>query len=96
MSTNTLNNVTTLFNAFYDNQSNQNCFYCSKISKWRGWDNLCNRTCYYGLCDLLNSYENGEVENPDERLIKYFTKYRVPTHSFIFDKLKQFLNIIVI
>jgi len=88
--------MSNILETLYNNSPEQKCYYCSKVTKYRGWDNLCNRQCYYGLSNLLYDYEKGNVLEPDPRIVEYFTKYRVPTHSFIFDKLKEYLSIIVI
>ena len=76
----------------YANMPDQACMYCGRTSKYRGWESLCDRSCYYGLSELLQMYENEKVNIPDQRIIAYFTKYPEPSHSFVFEKLKRHLT----
>ena len=69
----------------------QNCIYCGKYSENNGWDSLCNRTCYYGLVDLVESYERGAVSDPDPRIVKYFTLYPEPSHTFFHKKISEYI-----
>ena len=69
----------------------QTCAYCNKYSEYKGWESLCNRGCYYDLCDLLNSYESGKVVEPDPRIVKYFSKYPEPPHSFFYKKIIEYI-----
>jgi len=69
------------------------CIYCEKIDiDYKGWDSLCNRTCYYGITDLLTKYNNGEVSEPDPKIIKYFTKHPDSSHSFFSEKILSYLK----
>ena len=70
----------------------QTCMYCYKTQEYWGWVDLCSRSCYHGLTDLLNSYEKEEVSVPDRRLVRYFTKHPDPAHSFFFDRLSQYIK----
>ena len=81
-----------LFQELYASEPSVKCIYCDKISPYWGWTDLCNRTCYYGLCDLLEAYETGSVTEPDHRIVTYFTKNPKPTHSFIFNKLAVYIK----
>jgi len=85
--------VRALFASLYANAPQQTCVYCGAVAQYSGWDSLCNRTCYYGLCSLLGDYESstGSTVQPDHRLVRYFTQYPEPTHSFLFEKLKVYL-----
>jgi len=51
------------------------CIACASVvpESW-GWKDLCNRGCYYTMCDLLDAYETGRVGLPDPRLVEYFTR----------------------
>ena len=69
----------------------QRCIYCDTYSQHNGWISLCNRNCYYGLCDLLESYEGGEVSKPDSRIVKYFTMHPEPSHSFFHEKITKYI-----
>jgi hypothetical protein len=69
----------------------QKCIYCDKYSEHNGWESLCNRTCYYGLVDLLESYEKGAVSDPDARIVKYFTIYPEPSHTFFHEKISEYI-----
>jgi hypothetical protein len=77
----------------YSGAHQQRCIYCSKTKVYSGWDNLCDRRCYYGLSELINAYENGVHTIPDGRVVLYFTKYPKPSHSFCFDKVREFLSL---
>ena len=69
----------------------QTCAYCNKYSEYTGWESLCHRGCYYDLCDLLDSYELGKVFEPDLRIVKYFTTYTDPPHSFSCKKIFEYI-----
>jgi hypothetical protein len=71
---------------------NVTCILCDKVSPNWGWAGLCNRTCYHGLCNLLEAFESGLVSDPDPRLLKYFTLYPNPSHTFIRNKLTKLMN----
>jgi hypothetical protein len=60
-------------NLFNNKSMKIDCIYCEKINTdFTGWTSLCNQTCYYGICNLLDKYNNGEVSVPDPRIIKFF------------------------
>jgi hypothetical protein len=70
------------------------CVYCNKHSQNNGWEYLCNRKCYHGMCELLSDYEKNKVYCPDKRLIKYFRINPNPGHSFEpTTRIKNFLDI---
>ena len=77
-----------LFEMMYASEPDQKCIACGKIGKYRGWDSLCNRSCYYTLSDLFDSFENEQVAQPDARVVEYCTKYPILTHSFIDEKVR--------
>jgi hypothetical protein len=81
-----------LFQELYGHVEPVYCIYCKKTSPYWGWTDLCNRTCYYGLCELLEAYESGSVAEPDSRIVSYFTKNPKPSHSFIFNKLAIYIK----
>jgi len=81
-----------LFQELYASEAPVHCMYCDKTSPYWGWTDLCNRTCYYGLCELLESYESGSTVEPDPRIVIYFTKNPQPSHSFIFKKLAIYIK----
>jgi hypothetical protein len=81
-----------LFQELYAAETQIHCIYCKKTSPYWGWTDLCNRTCYYGLSDLLEAYESGSVAEPDPRIVTYFTKNPEPAHSFIFNKLAAYIK----
>jgi hypothetical protein len=70
----------------------QTCILCDKVSPYRGWDGLCNRACYYELSKLLEAYENGEVFQPDPRVVKYFSVFTEHSHSFVYEKVAEYLK----
>ena len=92
------NNSDTVNDDIYDSVSNQTCGYCGEKGEYNGWENLCDRSCYYGLSNLLYKYESFTDPSviPDPRLVDYFTKYVEvePQHSFIFNKLKKYLYLL--
>jgi hypothetical protein len=69
----------------------QTCAYCNKYSEYDGWESLCNRGCYYNLCKLLDSFELNEVIEPDPRIVKYFSKYPEPPHTFLCKKIIEYI-----
>ena len=77
-----------LFEMIYAGEPDQKCIACGKIGKYRGWDSLCNRSCYYTLSDLFDSFENEQVAQPDARVVEYCTKYPILTHSFVDEKVR--------
>jgi hypothetical protein len=81
-----------LFQRLYENEPPVKCIYCDKTSPYWGWKDLCDRRCYYGLCDLLEAYESEKVAEPDPRIVTYFTKNPNPSHSFIFNKLAAYIK----
>ena len=86
--------MSTLFEMIYATEAKkaQTCICCGKTGTWRGWDDLCNRSCYYDFCNLLDIY-NGSVDiEPDQRLVAYFTKYPVPSHSFSSEKILAYIK----
>jgi hypothetical protein len=84
--------MTDLFDRIYAGYPEQKCIYCDKTDRYRGWESLCNRVCYHGLCTILESYETGKVSIPDTRIVNYFTKHPNPQHGFAFTKLKGFIT----
>ena len=70
----------------------QTCIYCSKTSICSGWVSLCNRGCYYGICDLLYLYNDGKVSEPDPRIVEYFTKYPESYHLFSDKKILAYIK----
>jgi len=58
-----------------------NCVYCGKTSPDQGWTGLCNRSCYYGLSELISSYDKTNIL--DGQVITYFRLYSKTSHSFI-------------
>ena len=82
--------MTSIFEQIYANAATQTCICCNKTAPWRGWDDLCNRTCYYALCDLLNSFNKGA--EPDSRIVAYFTKYPEPSHSFNDEQIMAYIK----
>jgi len=75
-----------------DSQVTQACEFCSNVKEYRGWTGLCNRGCYYGLCDLIELYENGKVATPDQRVVVYFTKYPNTSHTFMNEKTLSYVT----
>jgi len=69
----------------------QKCVYCNHEDFCSGWAGLCNRRCYYGLCDLLEKY-NTDSSEPDTRLVEYFTRYPSPGHTFHDEKIKAYIK----
>jgi len=85
--------MSSLFEQLYpiESQQMQTCLCCKKVALYRGWESLCNRACYYDMCDLLYLYDrDGGV--PDERLVSYFTKYPEPAHWFSTDKIMAYIK----
>lgn len=69
------------------------CIYCEKVNTdYTGWEGLCNRMCYYGISELLEKYNTGQVTDPDPKIVKYFTKYPEPNHSFVTEKILSFIK----
>jgi hypothetical protein len=50
------------------------CIACRSSFEPSGWMDLCNRRCYYAMCDLLYDYETCKVDVPDARVVEYFTR----------------------
>lgn len=48
------------------------CTMCGRNASGSGWTDLCSRSCYYDLRELLSAYETGAVDVPDERVSAYF------------------------
>jgi len=93
MSSIRFNSVAELREYLYRDAPEQKCLYCKKVELYSGWMSLCDRTCYYGLSNLLESYENGTVTEPDPRIVEYFKKYPEPEHTFMdFEKLKKYIK----
>ena len=70
-----------------------NCIYCDKINTdYTGWESLCNRTCYYGIVELLEKYNKNEESIPDPKIVKYFTEHPEPTHSFLSEKILTYIK----
>jgi len=64
------------------------CTYCGKTSPSCGWQGLCNRQCYYGLCELIEAYDHTNVL--DQRVIEYFLFHPKTSHSFVCNRDKMF------
>lgn len=80
-------------NLFNNKSMKIDCIYCEKINTdFTGWTGLCNQTCYYGICNLLDKYNNGEVAVPDPRIIKYFSKHPKSTHTFSDEKIFLYIK----
>jgi len=60
----------------------QKCIYCGITNACSGWEGLCNRGCYYSICNLLTLYNNDDAVVADPRLVAYFTKYPLSNHTF--------------
>ena len=86
--------MSSLFEMIYPEESKkiQTCIYCCTIGTWSGWESLCNRKCYYGICNLLDLYNNDDAVVADPRLIEYFTKYTIPPHSFNDEKIRAYIK----
>lgn len=86
--------MASLFEMFYpvESKQNQTCIYCGITSTCSGWESLCNRRCYYGICDLLDLYNNDDAVVPDHRLVAYFTKYPSPHHTFNSQKIHAYIK----
>ena len=76
----------------YASEPEQKCIACGNTDKYTGWDSLCNRNCYYTLCQLFNSFENDQVAKPDPRLVEYCTKYPILTHCFNDEKVRMWMS----
>ncbi len=50
------------------------CAVCGCCTEGSGWKDLCSRRCYRDMGDLLYAYENWDVDEPDPRVVDYFTK----------------------
>jgi len=72
----------------------QTCEYCGTTATYRGWDGLCDRSCFHALRTLLDTYENTYGQEPDQRIVKYFLKYPKTSHAFTFEKLKMHLMLL--
>jgi hypothetical protein len=86
--------MSSLFEMIFPEESKQlqTCIYCNQTSTWSGWSSLCNRRCYYGICDLLDLYNNDDAAVADPRLVAYFTKHPLPTHSFSSEKILAYIK----
>lgn len=84
--------MASLFEIIYSQESmkTQTCIYCNKTANWRGWEGLCNRQCYYDICELLYEFNKGRT--PDSRIIDYFTRYPTPSHSFDSEKILKYIK----
>lgn len=58
----------------FDVAETTKCVACSSVFEAGGWTDLCNRRCYYAMCELLIGYETGQVDVPDSRVVEYFTR----------------------
>jgi hypothetical protein len=83
-------NFRSLFNY---NNIKVDCIYCEKThTDYTGWTGLCNRSCYYGICDLLDKYNNGNIIEPDSKIVKYFTMYPEVGHLFCNEKILLYIK----
>ena len=59
------------------------CMFCgvANAETW-GWVDLCDRGCFHDMLALSNSYEDGIVDVPDQKIVDYFTKNPDPGHAF--------------
>lgn len=71
-------------------QVSQTCICCNKTGLWRGWADLCDRSCYHDFCALLNSFNEGA--EPDSRLVAYFKKHPEPIHWFNSEKILTYIK----
>jgi hypothetical protein len=69
------------------------CTYCGTQMFQNGWRDLCNRQCYYGICELLRRYNSGLDAIPDPRIVAYFTKNPNSGHQFDDKKILTFIAI---
>jgi hypothetical protein len=51
------------------------CFICHESAADSGWANLCSRRCYYTMRDLHAQYESFKVDEPDVRVVVFFTHH---------------------
>ena len=76
----------------YSSIPQKKCISCGKMANYHGWSSLCNRTCYYDLCDLIAAYEKEEAAEPDPRIVEYFTKHSETEHGFPpVERLKKYM-----
>jgi hypothetical protein len=81
-----------MLDTLYDSVPDQKCVACGKKGKYTGWESLCNRSCYYSLADLFNSFENEQVAQPDARVVEYCTKYPKITHALNDEKVRLWMS----
>ena len=79
------------FQFIYAEETKQVCGFCNKTSTYSGWFNLCDRRCYYGICELLGVYNGDSSSEPDPRLVTYFSKGD-PNHSFDNHKILEYIK----
>jgi hypothetical protein len=69
------------------------CGFCADLVHPLGWTDLCSRRCFYGLRNLLDSFEKGETSVPDDRVISYFDKHPDKGgHRFEAEKIFAFIE----
>ena len=69
------------------------CYACGTESEPNGWTGLCDRGCYYDMCGLLYDYESGKTEEPDDRVVGYFTAYPDGGgHMFYPDRILKYIE----
>lgn len=68
------------------------CMFCgvANAETW-GWVDLCDRSCYFDMRALLNAYEDGTVDVPDNKVVGYFTKNPDPGHAFETTKILAYI-----
>jgi len=68
------------------------CMFCGVANaETDGWADLCDRRCFYNMRELLNAYEGGTVDVPDQKVVDYFTKNPNPGHAFETTKTLAFI-----
>lgn len=70
------------------------CMICGEFSDdYTGWKDLCSRSCYYDMAELLYDYEEGRVEVPDMRVVQYFNvNPDGGGHTFYPDKIFKYIE----
>ncbi len=71
------------------------CYACGKTHDEGGWVGLCDRGCYYDMCSLLIEYESGRTDEPDPRIVHYFTDFPDGGgHSFNQDRILRYIAVL--
>ena len=69
------------------------CYACGSVYEPNGWAGLCDRGCYYDMCGLLYDYESSKTEEPDARVVGYFTAYPDGGgHMFYPDRILKYIE----